>query len=371
MISLKKYLESDNAQADDGHAAEAAEVLVATASAFRSALVEMGSCGVDACPALGADLRRSLDEFGARFSKDLSTRTAAEVEAGVREKLRDWGRRTASHYRAKAQDVKDILLAMARTAQSFGERDHCCAEQINEVTERLKSIACLDDITEIRASIEQSASELKASVDRMTSAGSAAIEQLRAEVSTYQAKLEEAEYIASCDALTGLGSRLWMEAQIQRRIDTHASFCAVMIDVNGFKRVNDQYGHVVGDELLKQFATELRTACTSADVVGRWGGDEFVVLMDGELDSAKEQAGRIQTWVCGKYPIHGKSGAEQLHVDASIGVAAYSDGETLQQLLARADSGMYLNKAASRVGGTEVRPSVVRQGFSGFLRKEN
>jgi len=58
--------------------------------------------------------------------------------------------------------------------------------------------------------------------------------------------LEEAEYIASCDPLTGLGSRPWVEGQLQQRINAAQAFCAVMIDIDEFKRVNDDHGHLVG-----------------------------------------------------------------------------------------------------------------------------
>ena len=103
--------------------------------------------------------------------------------------LQEWGQRTARHYQARAREVKDILLMMAGAAESVGERDLRCAQQINAVTVQLQGIANLEDLTEIRASIEKSAAELKTSIDRMTAEGKEALEQLRREVTTYQAKV--------------------------------------------------------------------------------------------------------------------------------------------------------------------------------------
>ena len=74
---------------------------------------------------------------------------------------------------------------------------------------------------------------------------------LRTQVSTYQTKLEEAEQRASHDTLTGLDNRQGVECKIQRRIAARQPFCVVMLDLNGFKQVNDTHGHEAGDDLLK------------------------------------------------------------------------------------------------------------------------
>jgi diguanylate cyclase len=292
-----------------------------------------------------------MEELEKTLAGQITCKSLAETEKSVQEKLRDWGRRTARHYQQKAGEVKEILIVMARTAESVGARDRRCALQIHEVTTRLKQIANLDDLSEIRASIESSALELKTSIDRMTEEGRAEIDQLRAEVTTFQAKLEQAEHIASVDPLTGLRSRLCMESHFERRMDSGLPFCMAIIDIDGFKQVNDSLGHQAGDELLQQFATELSSACRSTDIAGRWGGDEFIILLDCNMAGARSQAERLMEWVCGNYSIEGGSGQTRVKLGASIGVSEYQSGETLKSLLARADAEMYERKTASRAAG--------------------
>jgi len=346
MISLKKYL--DAARAGELAYEEPEEEGLASAAlvAYRSALSEMGSCSLEACPALGAGLRQSLGKLEASLSPPVRPEAVQSTEKKMQEQLQDWGKRTADHYRKQTGEVKELLIVMARTAESVGERDQRCAGQINEVTTRLEKIASLEDLTQIRASIEKSAAELKTSIDRMTAEGKAALEELRAEVNTYQVKLEEAEQIASRDALTGLGSRLWVEGQIARRIAS--GLCVAIIDINGFKPINDVHGHLVGDEVLKQFSAELKSVCRSVDLIGRWGGDEFIILLDCDLAKAKAKIERLREWVCGSYKVQGSKGELKLHVDASIGLAEHLRDETMKGLLARADANMYREKAASR-----------------------
>src|ERR1700690_3724405 len=120
MISLKRYLDSTESAAIDGVRPEAKEMLPAIVDAYRSAIVEMENCSVDACPALGRELKKSLAPVMERLSEKLTSREIAEIESRVRELLQGWGRLTARHYQQKAREVKDLLLVMARTAESVG-----------------------------------------------------------------------------------------------------------------------------------------------------------------------------------------------------------------------------------------------------------
>lgn len=367
MISLKKYLESTSVEPEVAAAPEVRCSLTAEretethsavgqiVAAYRSALREMGSSSVEACPALGQGLKQSLGQLAEKIAPDSSGETVEATQAGVQGQLQDWGQRTAAHYRQKTAEVKELLLVMARMAESVGERDQRCAGQISAVTTRLKTIASLEDLTEIRSSIERSAADLKTSVERMAAEGKQAIAELRAEVSGYQTKLEEAEELASRDALTGLRNRAWVESQLERRIAAGAPLSVAVVDIDEFKRVNDKYGHLVGDELLQKFAAELTSASRKTDLTGRWGGDEFILVLDCGLGVAGPQIERLSAWVCGDYAVGPRSGPMKLKVDASIGLAERGAGETMKDLLARADAAMYVRKLAARAKGSGPR----------------
>ena len=348
MISLKKYLEESPRQSIRREPVDAEELLPFALAAYCSSLREMGNASVDACPALGQELKRGLGKIDDRISAAGSPEELEAAEREVQAQLSEWGRSTATHYRQKADEVKEILLVMARTAEGVGERDQRCACQITEVTGRLEKMATLEDLSQIRTSLKKSATELRTSIERMTAEGKAAIEQLKTEVTRYQTRLEEAERVASSDALTGLRNRLWAEHYIERKFDSGASSCIVIVDIDEFKHVNDEHGHPAGDELLQQFSAELQSACRPKGIVARWGGDEFIVLLDSRFDEAQAQIQRWKDWVCGNYTVHGRSGPVRFKVDASFGLAERKAGETAKNLLARADAEMYAQKTASR-----------------------
>jgi diguanylate cyclase (GGDEF)-like protein len=347
MISLKKYLDANQLDPAASGGPDENDLLKVAIDSYGSTLTEMGNCSLEVCPGVGDDLKRNLSAVKTVLSTAMSCEAMSAADSRVRVLLRNWGTSTAKHFELKACEVKELLLVMARTAESVSARDQRSAGQMSEVTERLKAIATLDDLTEIRASIEKSATDLKSSIDRMTADGKAALHQLQGQLATYQIKLEEAEEIASRDSLTRLSNRAYIEGQIEKRMTMGSPFCVAVVDIDGFKKVNDEHGHLTGDEVLKQFSAEMRSACRTSDVLGRWGGDEFILLFDGGLAEAEMQVARLRKWICGNYTVKGKSGDLKLRVDASIGLAACQGAEGMNELIARADATMYEQKSAS------------------------
>jgi diguanylate cyclase (GGDEF)-like protein len=352
MISIKKYLEEWNPAAGDDPAVDNGPLLAPLRAALCSLLTELGSASAGACASVGEELRSGLAALEKRISAASKPEEIAGTETEARQQVREWGQRLANHLEQKTAEAKDILLVLAQTAGSMANRDHICAEQIGAVTARLKKIATLDDLTEVRASIERSASELKVSIDRMAAESKNAVEHLRLEVKTYQAKLEAAEYVSSFDALTGLSNRQSVENELQKRVASDAVFSIIVLDIDNFKIVNDTYGHVSGDEVLKQFASELKSASRASDTIGRWGGDEFIVLLEGGKEAARVQSDRIRQWACGRYTIKGRNGPIRIDVNASIGLAEHRPGESSKDLFDRADAEMYQRKNAEQARAT-------------------
>jgi diguanylate cyclase (GGDEF)-like protein len=154
---------------------------------------------------------------------------------------------------------------------------------------------------------------------------------------------------ALIDGLTGLANRrassdaLHTETARAARLETPLS--VVLADVDGFKDVNDEYGHAVGDEVLRAFADVLRETLRDSDVAGRWGGEEFLLLLPGAgEDGAAQLAERVRAGLAER-PIPGARG---LRVTASFGVAEYIPESSSEQLVAAADGALYRAKRAGK-----------------------
>ena len=349
MISLKKYLDMEPQKLSSSEP-DPRDVLSVALASYRSALRAMGTAGVRACPAVGSELQQSLTSIEKCLSSSVTPVLMEETEKKVEEHLERWGARGAEDLKAKANDVKELLLALARTAQSVGERDTRYANQFHAFTTRLNTIADLEDLTQVRASLVQGAGELKTYVDRMTQESQSLVKQLQTEVSTYETKLKAAEELGLRDELTGLSNRRNVEERIEWRIAKNQAFCVAILDLDEFKRVNDTSGHPAGDSLLKQFARELRSSSRSTDTVGRWGGDEFILVLDCNLPEAKLQMERAKKWLFGEYKIQLGPGTPEIkiNVTASIGVAHWQTAERMKDVIEHADAAMYADKDQTR-----------------------
>ena len=345
MISLKKYLDM-GATAVLATEPDTSELFQATYESYRALLLAMGKTASHISPAMGLDFENNLQSLERRVSTNIAPESIRQVESQVEVHVQEWGSRILDHLKAKANEVREVLVALAKTAESVGNRDQSYSSQFKEVTGRIAQIANLDDLTEIRSSLVQRVSELKNSVDQMNRDSRELLAQLRAEVSIYETKLKSAEQLSLRDQLTHVANRRSIEERIRWSIESRQKFCVVMLDLNGFKQVNDTHGHLAGDDLLKQFAIELQSNTRSGDLVGRWGGDEFIIVLACDAAGAKSHIDRIREWVFGKYTLIERPGCEGLvvHVDASIGLTEWSPGKTLDDLIAAADAAMYQEK---------------------------
>ncbi len=351
MISLKKYLDMENTPPAPAEVQEpSSELLLATLKSYRAALQAMGKSGAQACPGVGSDLQQALAKLEPGLSGNPTPAIVLQTEAMVEELLQQWGGRSEDYFKAKAKEVKELLIVLAHTAQSVGDRDQRYTNQFSEFTTRLRTIANLEDLTQIRTSLFQGASELKNYVDRMAEDSKNSVAQLRAEVSTYETRLRAVEELALRDALTGLANRRNIEERLEWRIVHQQLFCVVSLDLNGLKQVNDTHGHLAGDNLLKQFAQELRSNVGSSGMAGRWGGDEFIVILDCDSAKANAMVERMRKWVFGGYTLQIGQGKPEVkvQVDASVGVAQWSPGETMQQVIEHADVAMYREKQSTK-----------------------
>ena len=176
-----------------------------------------------------------------------------------------------------------------------------------------------------------------------------ALNQSLSEEVRERSKLAEVLYgMATRDPLTGAFTRRHLfdlgGYEFSRRSKAGADFVALMIDLDEFKRINDTHGHHAGDAALKKFADIVTTVIRGTDILARYGGDEFVVLlMDTGEPAGREIAERLRLAVAeaGGWPVR------DMTVTVSIGMAVARDKDlTLQKLLERADGALYAAKCA-------------------------
>jgi two-component system cell cycle response regulator len=151
------------------------------------------------------------------------------------------------------------------------------------------------------------------------------------------------------DALTGLYNRRHLDEQLVRQLSNanrhHDPLCVLLLDIDHFKLVNDNYGHPAGDLVLCAFADRLRSELRANDIVGRWGGEEFLVIMPRtDLAGALEVAERLRGATAAS-PV--RAGLESIDVTVSGGCVLNTDDQA-DAILQLADTCLYAAKASGR-----------------------
>ena len=176
------------------------------------------------------------------------------------------------------------------------------------------------------------------------------IQNLRQLLNTTRYQLEHFEEKSIRDELTGLYNRRYIQSELEQaklQADTRSvPFSICLIDIDRFKTINDNHGHLIGDTILREFARVALDSIRDTDTLGRYGGDEFIqILRDTEVKGAVMHAERLRVYA---HFLDFQKVLAQGHISLSIGVAQYRNGENITDLISRADSALYQAKQLGR-----------------------
>lgn len=162
--------------------------------------------------------------------------------------------------------------------------------------------------------------------------------------------LDQIQKIATRDELTGVANRRFMlekmREEVERAQRASSPLLLAMLDIDHFKRINDVYGHQVGDRALQAFSSVVQNNLRASDTLARWGGEEFVVLLtDTDASVGNICLERVRAKVA---EIEVPAGDDRVTMTVSIGVTPYRHGETIEKTLLRADAALYDAKAQGR-----------------------
>jgi diguanylate cyclase (GGDEF)-like protein len=171
-------------------------------------------------------------------------------------------------------------------------------------------------------------------------------------VSLERARLfQEVQSLALTDPLTGLQNRRSLfelgRVEFARAQRMKRSFCCMMLDLDHFKHINDEYGHLIGDQVLQEFAKRCEHSVREVDLVGRYGGEEIMILLpETDRETSMQVAERLRTTIASRpIQVFGK----EVSVTVSIGLATQDENTNdLETLIARADQALYIAKHKGR-----------------------
>jgi diguanylate cyclase (GGDEF)-like protein len=345
MVSVRSYSTTPGDPEQEGDSPTRVDPLMI--NLYTATLGVVGESAAEDASPHSLELDQSLKRLARRLATDPSKKGVAKIGKQVELELREWGKRAALDKRAIADHVKELLIALAHEFKSVDNRNQGYSDRFIGLTDQFGKIANINDLTTIRTSLVEKVEELKSTLDQMKRENQQALEEFRNELSSYESKLLRAEGRALTDPLTGLANRRSIEERLGQSIANGWSVCLAMFDLNRFKPVNDELGHLAGDDLLSQFSKRLSAQIRSGDLAGRWGGDEFVVIMMWcDLSDATVVIERIKREVFGTYRLQTRTALSlvEINIDAAVGIAQWEEGDSVQHLIQKADSLMYAQK---------------------------
>jgi diguanylate cyclase len=251
-------------------------------------------------------------------------------------------RETSERLQSAVGEVLEYLGEAGRDQSAYGEKLEGFSGQLAEDSDTERVADLVRGILSETQEIVEKSQALENRLDQ----SSQHIDELHRH-------LEEVRREAMTDALTGIANRKYFDAALRASamsaLESGEDLCLLLMDIDHFKRFNDTYGHLIGDEVLKVVARMLKDGVKGRDTPARYGGEEFaVILPETSLKNAVTVAEQIRQDLASREMKNKKTGKSFGTVTLSIGTAKYRPGETREALVQRADEALYRAKAEGR-----------------------
>ncbi len=296
----------------------------------------------------------SLDNFAreqvSKIKESLTLDDFITIESNINKIIPKHFETTRNLVSVKFNELRSMLNELAEDFGSITEDNTNFSGQIKDSMSHIEKAIELDEIKEIRRKITLETNSLRNVIAKKQEKDAIIIDSLTHKVKTIQGELASAKEEVLIDGLTQIYNRKAFDKKIGdafiKKSIKKTPFTLVMVDIDYFKKVNDRYGHTVGDEVLKKVASTIKKTFRLNDFVARYGGEEFSVMIDRiDRNYILKVCERLRAAI---EAINFTMDAEKIPTTASIGVAFSSSTDTSRTLIERADRALYLAKESGR-----------------------
>ncbi len=300
------------------------------------------------------DLRSRIEGHRMKIAAARDWREMEERAGACLQTCREYFDAARGHAREREAAIGEVIEVLREAVGKIAREAGDFHSKVLESSERLVEIAEISDLREIKQRIAGEVESLKTLVAEKKRREEETFSRLVRRAESLSLELERARDEASRDPLTRIANRGGFDRACDRWIATHykrgAAFSLALLDVDDFKKINDTHGHPVGDRVLTTIAERLAGAIRPGDFCGRYGGEEFVVMLEGtRVDQARDKLIEFLDAVAKSRFEYRKQGEPStLRFTLSCGVAEYHSNDSREDLVARADEALYEAKRSGK-----------------------
>jgi len=318
------------------------------AECYLGAILCIQEQAIEITPELTHEHQIALRLLHRTVFEDLSPESLERSRHKLVEIMECYRQRAKACHTERDSDLRSMIVSLAMAADTMSSHNDTHSNRLKEFTQKLQETAQATDLGHIKRELRKHVDQLRSTSQSIWQENHDSSSEVQSKLAEFQGRLERAEKRATTDALTGLFNRGEGEARVQQQLDSGQMTSVVLIDLNGFKQINDCWGHTCGDQVLRVFSKNLEQFVRPSDVVCRWGGDEFLVLMGAGETIARERAENLRQTLRSRYRIVLSGKIFEADISASVGAAQARCGESVEDLLARADTEMYQDKRKTK-----------------------
>jgi diguanylate cyclase len=294
--------------------------------------------------------KSELDDFKNAYLDDNSSKQLSKLLNHQTPKIERYIDRQRIYLNDRENELRNIIDLLSKAMIGSNTDNKRFYRRLNDHSEKLEKITLLDDIKKIKNSLETEVFQIRRAINDQKKLELKKIEKLACQVDTLKTELEKTRTHLQTDSLTGINNRKaldqYLEQLIEQSLCYKIPFAMMLLDIDDFKKINDNYGHLIGDRVLVAFAQKCRSLIRSDDFIARYGGEEFVIILPKvSLRNAKKKAQQIcKSLATTCYAIDEGGGDDSLAVTASIGVVSMRKEDSVTGIIKRADKALYRAK---------------------------
>ena len=298
--------------------------------------------------------KKGIDELTQRYESEEKTRRVESFFEKQKKAMVVYVDRLKRYLQDRENEFRDIIELLTKAMVSLDAENQGFYKRVYGQAEKIERITELDDIKKIRSALTQEVEEMRGIVSEKEARDMKQISSLSDQVKSLKRELEKAKTESVTDGLTGVYNRKAFDDYIKEKIESNmvrkSPFSLLILDIDDFKKVNDTYGHHIGDRVLLACARKFTEPIRADDFLARYGGEEFVIVLPkASLRNAVKKAKEIcKATAESKYMLDEGEENNVLAVTVSIGVSAYRKGDTAATLIERADQALYMAKQTGK-----------------------